>query len=99
MERGLDKRKLTRYENTEITLSEEQHTEMCDIMDAVDWVGVDDLQRIFEEGESHGVGNKLKENARCIRGSNWKAFRKIKLEMVRAFEVNGYLANDYILFL
>ena len=36
MERGFDKRKLTRYENTEITLSEEQHREMCDIVDAVD---------------------------------------------------------------
>ena len=61
MERGLDKRKLTRYKNTEITWSKEQHTEMCDIMDAVDRVGVDDLQHIFEEGESHGVGNKVKE--------------------------------------
>ena len=57
MERCLDKRKLTRYENTEITLSEEQHTEMCNIMDAVDQVGVDDLQHIFEEGELHGVSN------------------------------------------
>ena len=61
MERGLDKRKLAQYENTEITFLEEQYTEMCHIMDAVDQVGVDNLQRIFEEEESHGVGNKLKE--------------------------------------
>ena len=30
-------------------------------MDVVDQVAVDDLQCIFEEGETHDVGNKLKE--------------------------------------
>ena len=34
---------------------------MCDIMDVVGRVGVDDLQCIFEEGESHIVSNKLKK--------------------------------------
>ena len=62
LKQGLDKRKLARYENTEITLSEEQHTQMCDIMDVMGQVAVDELQRIFEEGETHGVSNKLKEN-------------------------------------
>ena len=61
MERNLDKRKLAQYEKTEITMSEEQHTQMCDVMDVVDQVAVDNLQHIFEEGETHGVGNKLKE--------------------------------------
>ena len=61
MERGLDKKKLARYENTEITLGDEQHTQMCNVVDAIDRVAVDDLQRIFEEGEAHGVGDKLKE--------------------------------------
>ena len=61
MEWGLNKTKFAQYENTEITLSEEQYTEMCDIMNAVDRVGVDDLQRLFEEGESYGIGNKLKD--------------------------------------
>ena len=76
MERGLDKRKLARYENTEITLSEEQHTEMCDIMDAVDRVGADDLQRIFEEGESHGIGNKLKEIWTMDKRQQLESFQK-----------------------
>ena len=48
MERGLDKKKLARYENTEVTLSEEQHTQMCDVMDVVDQVAVDELQRILK---------------------------------------------------
>ena len=61
MERCLDKRKLAQYEKTERTLSEEQHTQMCSAMDVVDQVAVDDLKCIFEEGETHGVGNKLKE--------------------------------------
>ena len=62
MERGIDKRKVARYENTEIlTLADEQHTQMCGVMDAIDDAAIDDLQKIFEEGESHGVGSKLKE--------------------------------------
>jgi len=43
MEQGLDKRKLARYKNTEITLSEEQHVQMCGVMDVVDQVAIDDL--------------------------------------------------------
>ena len=50
MERGIDKRKLARFENTEITLADEQHTQMCDVMNAIDSAAVDDLQKIFEEG-------------------------------------------------
>jgi len=42
-------------------LSKEQHTQMCDVMDVVDQVAVDELQYIFEEGEMHGVSDKLKE--------------------------------------
>ena len=61
MERGIDKRKLARFENTEITLADEQHTHMCDVMNAINSAAVDDLQKIFEEGASHGVGSKLKE--------------------------------------
>ena len=61
MERGIDKRKLAKYENTEITQADEQHMQMCDVVNAIDSEAIDDLQKIFEEGESHGVGSKLKE--------------------------------------
>lgn len=60
MERSLDK-KLARYENTEITLGDEHYTQMCNVVNAIDRVAVDDLQCIFEEGEAHGVGDRLKE--------------------------------------
>lgn len=39
MEYGVDK-KLARYENAEITLGDEQHTQMCNVVDAIDWVAV-----------------------------------------------------------
>jgi len=61
MERGIDKRKLAKYESTEITLSDHQHAQMCDVMNTIDGVAVDELQYIFEEGEAHGVSEKLKE--------------------------------------
>ena len=61
MERGIDKRKLAKYESTEITLADEQHTQMCDIVNVIDGTVGDDLQKIFEEGEIHGVSSKLRE--------------------------------------
>lgn len=76
MERGLDKRKLARYEKTEITLSEEQHAQMCDVMDVVDRVAVDGLQRIFEEGEIHGVSDKLKEIWKMDKRQELESFQK-----------------------
>ena len=82
MEWGLDKRKLTRYENTEITLSEEQDTQMCDVMDQV---AVDDLQRIFEEGESHGVGNKLKEIWTMDKRQQLESFQKDQARNGKSF--------------
>ena len=61
MEQGLDKRKLAQFEKTEITLSEEQHTQMCGALDVVNQVAVDNLHCILKEGKTHGVGSKLKE--------------------------------------
>ena len=61
MECGIDMRKLAKYENTQITLVDEQHTQMCDVMDAIDGEAIDELQKIFKEGEFHSVGSKLKE--------------------------------------
>ena len=38
------------------TLADEQHMQMCDVVNAIDSEAIDDLQKIFKEGESHGVG-------------------------------------------
>ena len=61
MERDVDKRKLARYETTEVMLADEQHTQMCNVMDVIDEVAVDDLECIFKEGEIHDVEAKLRE--------------------------------------
>ena len=61
MEKCIHKRKLAKYENAEITLADEQHTQICNVMNAIDSETIDELQKIFEEGESHGVSSKLKE--------------------------------------
>ena len=58
---ALTKRKLAKYKNAEISLNDKQNTQMCAVMNAIDGKGIDDLQKIFEEGESHGVSSKLKE--------------------------------------
>ena len=76
MEHGNDKKKLARYENTVITLTDEQHTQMCDVMNAIDGEAVDDLQKIFKEGESHGVGSKFKEIWITDRRQNTQQFQQ-----------------------
>ena len=82
MERGLDKKKLARYENTGITLGDEQHTQMCTMVDAIDHVAVDNSRHIFEEGEAHGVGEKLKEIWTTDKRQQLEKFqKKIKLKI------------------
>ena len=76
MERGIHKRKLAKYENTEITLADEQHTQMCDVMSIIDGTVGDDLQKIFEEGEIHGVRSKLKEIWMTDKRQNLEQFQK-----------------------
>ena len=75
MERGIDKRKLVKYKSTEVTLSDYQYTQMRDVMDTIDGVAVDELQHIFEEGEAHGVSDKLKEI--------WTAYKRDQLEQFK----------------
>ena len=72
MEQSFDKRNFVQYKKTEITLSEEQHPQMYDVMDVVDQVAANDLQHISEEGEIHYVGNKKYAV---------ESFRKIKLQI------------------
>ena len=76
MERGIAKRKLAKYENTELTLADEQHTQMCDIVNIIDGSVGDDLQKIFEEGETHGVSGKLKEIWMTDRRQNIEQFKQ-----------------------
>ena len=72
MERNSDKRKLSKYQNTEVTLSEEQHEEMSAIVRRIEEVGKDELEKVFAEGDAHGVGTQIREI--------WKTDRREQLE-------------------
>ena len=61
MEHGTDNGKLAKYKNNKITLADEQHTQMCDVTNAVDCKVPDDLQKIFKKGKSLDCGCTLKE--------------------------------------
>ena len=61
IERNNDKIKLKRYEKGEVTLAEEQHDEMCAIVDRIWEVGKDELEKVFAEGDAHGVGTQIRE--------------------------------------
>ena len=75
-ERNNDKRKLTKYEKTEVTLADEQHEEMCAIMNKVEEVDKAELEKIFAEGDSHGVGTQIREV--------WMTDRRQQLAQFRA---------------
>ena len=60
-ERGNDKKKLAKYENTEVTLADEQHEEMSTLVNKIEEVGKAELEKIFAEGDSHGVGTQVRE--------------------------------------
>ena len=50
-------RKLKKYEDSEIVLDAEQSTEMCSVMEVTP---PEDLEKLFKEGDEHGVGDLLK---------------------------------------
>ena len=56
-----NKRKLTKYERTEATLTDEQHEEVSEILGKVKEVDKAELDKIFAGGDSHGVGTQIKE--------------------------------------
>ena len=55
--RNNDKKKLRKYENTEVMLADD-HMKTCAMMDEV---SKDDLEKLFSEGDIHGVGDKVRE--------------------------------------
>ena len=57
-ERTNNLRKLARYEENEVTLDDEQNDEMRTIMEKI---GDEELQKLYDEGEKHGIGGILKD--------------------------------------
>ena len=50
--------KLTKYQQTEITLDEQQDEEMENVMKVIEQQS---SEKLFQEGEKHGVGDKLRQ--------------------------------------
>lgn len=61
IERGKDKRKLQRYEHTELPLDSEQDDEISTVVSTIDQSFSDELEKLYEEGDEHGVGDKLRD--------------------------------------
>ena len=59
--RGSDKRKLRKYEHTELPLDCEQDGELTDVVGIIDEQFQDELEKIYAEADSHGLGSKLRE--------------------------------------
>ena len=54
----LSAQKLAKFKESEVTLDEEQYTEMCSIVERTE---NDDLEKLLREGNEHGVGELIKE--------------------------------------
>jgi len=81
MERNSDKIKLARYEKSEVTLAEEQHDEMCAIVNRIEEVGKKELEKVFAKGNAHGVGAQMREV--------WLTDRRQQAERFKADSTNN----------
>ena len=75
-ERTIDKRKLSKYEKMEISLADDQHDEMCTLIDKISDGTNEDLELVFAEGDSYGVGDKLREVWKTDRRQQMRDFFK-----------------------
>jgi len=57
-ERTNTKRKLAKYEDSEIVLDHSQNEEMCKMVQSI---GDGDLEKLYVEGQKHGIGKLMKE--------------------------------------
>jgi len=58
-EHSADKAKLTRHEELELPLDDEQFDELCDVMKKIEETCPDELTKIFREGGDNVVGNRV----------------------------------------
>ena len=59
-ERSNDKLKLAKLHIVDLDLSDEQHVDMCNVTEAIEESGKDEITRVFAEGDAHGVGDVLR---------------------------------------
>ncbi len=61
VERCTDQKKLRKYENTEVSLDDDQSDQMAEVVEIINDKSSDTLSKIFEEAESQGKGTEIKE--------------------------------------
>ena len=61
VERDNSIQKLKQYEHTEVPLDAHQDDEMSKVVSIIENEFQDELDKLFAEGEKHGVGHKMKE--------------------------------------
>ena len=59
-ERSSDKLKLAKLKTVDLDLPDEQHFDMCNVTEAIEESGKDELDRVFTEGDAHGVRDVLR---------------------------------------
>lgn len=62
MERSTDKAKLAKYEELELPLDDEQSDELCNVMKMIEETCPDELDKIFQEGDDHAVGDLVRDS-------------------------------------
>lgn len=61
-ERSADKAKLSKHEELDVPLDEEQSDELCDIMKSIEETCPNELDKIFQEGDDHAVGDLVRNS-------------------------------------
>ena len=59
-ERIHDKRLLKKCSDMDVTLNEDQHEQMCEVIEQIRQVGGDGLDALFAEGDKQGVGQAFR---------------------------------------
>ena len=74
-QRFVDKHKLERYE-ADIPLDTEQDDEMSAVVSKIEEICSDELQKLFKEGEKHGVGSKLRNTRNTDKRREYTEFNR-----------------------
>ena len=60
-ERAKDRLQLQKFSHTELTLDDEQHDELSQLMDAIEDKGGKEVEEVLQDADMHGVGDSLRE--------------------------------------
>lgn len=89
-ERSADKAKLSKHEELDVPLDEEQSDELCDIMKSIKETCPNELDKIFQEGDDHAVGDLVR--------NSWEADKlNAKNKFFKDQQKNGKFSYFYCL--